>query len=288
MPSIPAAIPPSPYRWPADKRAAVILSVDFDGPTPHLWSARAGRADLLGELEQRRFGPRQGIWRILGMLDRLGLRASFYVPGAIAEAHRSAVGSIIAAGHEIGLHGYMHEGLDELDAAATVETIERATAALVGVGATPPFGYRSPSWQMTPHAWGALRNAAVIYDSSLMGDDRPYWLDGMVEIPVQWALDDAIFYRYVPGTTRPPASPEAVTADWAWEIEAAREYGTLCVITIHPWLSGRAAPVMALERMLAGALAADDLWCGTAAELANHHRLGVRDAGGAELRPGQV
>ncbi len=80
-----------PYPWPQGRRAAVVMSVDFDGPTPFLFNHRDDTRGLLGELEQRRFGPREGVWRLLEIFAELDLHASFYVPGAIAAAHQDAV-----------------------------------------------------------------------------------------------------------------------------------------------------------------------------------------------------
>lgn len=279
---------PDPYPWPAGHRAAAVLSVDFDGPSPHLWSVRQGGRESLAELEQRRFGPRQGIWRVLAMLDRLQLRASFYVPGAIAAAHPAAVKAIVTAGHEVGLHGYLHERPDQLDAAGLRDSLDRSADSLVAAGASPPFGYRAPSWEMTETAWRIIRDAGVRYDSSLMGYDHPYWLAGMVEVPVQWTLDDAVFYRYTPASTRAPVPPSVVVDDWRNELGFAATGASLAMITIHPWLSGRAGRIGLLERMLADTGRDPDLWWTTAAQVADHHR-GVADAaGGDTLRPGAV
>lgn len=222
------------------------------------------------------------------MLDRLSLRASFYVPGAIAEAHPGALRSIISAGHEVGLHGYMHERLDDLGAAQAAATLDRSVQALVAAGASPPFGYRSPSWEMTPEAWDQLCAAGVLYDSSLMGYDHPYWIDGLVEVPVQWQLDDAIFYRYVTGSSRPPVPPSVVMDDWGREISALARFAGLAMMTVHPWLSGRAGRLAAFESMLREAVSDPGIWWATAAQIADHHRAGHTPDGADTLGPGTL
>lgn len=264
--------PPNPYEWPRGRSSAAVVSIDFDGPSPYLWTSRASSAEVMGELEQRRFGPRQGVWRILEMLDRLQLPATFYIPGAVVEAHTGAVRAIIAAGHEVALHGYMHERLNELEAGEVASTIERSVDALVAAGASGPFGYRSPSWEMTPRAWEELCESGVTYDSSLMGYDHPYWMDGLVEVPVQWQLDDAIFYRYVNGSTRPPIPASVVMDDWGREISALARFGGLAMMTVHPWLSGRAGRLVAFEETLADARLDTTIWWTTAAAIADYHR----------------
>ncbi len=279
---------PSPYQWPEGTSSAAVVSIDFDGPTPYLWRSRASAVAVLGELEQRRFGPRQGIWRILEMLDRLQIPATFYVPGAVVEAHTGAVRAVISAGHEMGLHGYMHERLDDLEAGEVASTIERSVEALVAAGASGPFGYRSPSWEMTPEAWEKLCEAGVAYDSSLMGYDHPYWMDGLVEVPVQWQLDDAIFYRYVNGSSRPPVPASVVMDDWSREISALARFGGLAMMTVHPWLSGRAGRLAAFEETLARAKADTTVWWTTAAGIAEHHRDHYSPETAESARPGAL
>ncbi len=279
-PGHPDGAPPA-YEWPAGKSAAAVVSVDFDGPTPYLWASRNSPKQLMGELEQRRFGPRQGVWRILALLERLQIPATFYVPGAIAEAHPAAMRTIVAGGHEIAMHGYLHERLDDLTPDEVGDILDRSMQALAAAGAAPPFGYRSPSWEMTPGAWEKLRTAGVRYDSSLMGHDHPYWLDGLVEVPVQWQLDDAIFYRYVHGSTRAPVPASVVMDDWVREVDAIGRFGGLAMLTVHPWLSGRAGRLVAFEEMLRRAGDHDGMWWATAAEVADHHRGRYQESDGS-------
>lgn len=267
---------------------ALCVSFDFDGPSPYLWATRGERPSVVGELEQRRFGPRIGVWRILDVLGEAGIAASFFVPGAIAAAYPEALGAILERGHEIALHGYLHERVEALSPAELVDVLARSTAALRQAGVSGRLGYRSPSWEMTEAAWDALRAAEVAYDSSLMGSDTPYTIDGLVEVPVDWSLDDAVFYRYVPGTVRPPAPTEAVLAAWTAEIEAARSYGTCVVLTMHPWISGRGARAAALARLLAQYGQDRDIWWATAAQIADHHRTLTGRPAEHHLRPGAI
>src|SRR5690606_3971601 len=174
------------YQWPDGKRCAAAFSIDFDGESPFLWRTRANPTPVLGELEQRAFGPRQGIYRILEMLHRLDIQASFFIPGIIAERYPQAVEAIAKDGHEIGLHGYLHEHVQELDADGIEQMILKGKEALERVVGEREFGFRSPAWEMTPETIRALQRHGIRYDSSLMGYDHPYWIDGLPEIPVQW------------------------------------------------------------------------------------------------------
>ncbi|KID31181.1 putative xylanase/chitin deacetylase [Prauserella sp. Am3] len=260
------------YPWPGGARSAVCLTLDFDGESPHLWRSRENPGEAIGELEQRRYGPRRGIANLLSMMDNLGITATVFVPGWIADRYPRQVTDIADRGHELALHGWCHEppttlGRDDLE-----RSLERAVETLTAVTGIRPTGYRSPSWDMNRSIFDVLHELGIGYDSSLMGDDRPYRAGGLVEVPVDWATDDAPYYRYVGGDPRPPATVPTVQAAWEAELAAARRHGSLCMITVHPWLSGRPARVDALERLLAPVVADDEVCTPTVGELAEHHR----------------
>ncbi|MGA8117346.1 MAG: polysaccharide deacetylase family protein [Actinocatenispora sp.] len=261
------------YPWPRDTRSALCVTFDFDGEAPYLWRNRATGGDGAAELEQRRYGPRRGVYNVLGMLDELRITATFFVPGWIVAHHPAAVREIHEQGHELALHGWCHEPPTELDAVRLSDTLQRAVGALSDITGVLPVGYRSPSFQMTPEAIDVLIGLGLRYDSSLMGDDRPYRIGDLVEVPVDWATDDAPYYRYRAGDPRPPMPAGQLAAAWATEIDAARLHGTLCMLTMHPWLSGRPARIDQLTQVLAGVVADPDLWVGSVAALAEHHRL---------------
>lgn len=260
------------YNWPPGKRAAAIVSIDFDGPSPFLWSNPNSELTTIGELELRRFGPRQGIHRLLELFDSLNLHVSAYIPGAICASQPNTVATILEHGHEVALHGYMHENVTQLGNDQLKEVLEKSSQALEAVGAAGPFGYRSPSWELTTAALNALENHGVLYDSSLMGYDRPYWISNLVEIPVQWPLDDAIFYRYIPGSHWPPVNPQQLISGWKLELEGAKRYGSLFTLTMHPWLSGRAGRMLALAEFLEQFRNDDEIWWTTSNEVALHHK----------------
>lgn len=248
-----------------------MVSVDVDGDVPLLWRSR-GASARLAELEQRRFGPRVGIQRLLDLFRGTDVTASFYVPGDYADRYPTQVAAIADAGHEIGLHGYLHEPPTEQTKSEFEAALARSTCALLDAGGVQPSGFRSPSWDMTTEAFNVLANSGLRYDSSMMGSDTPYRLGGMIEVPVQWTLDDAPFHRYVGGSNPgpPPLRPSDLAARWRDELDAASAYGTLAMITVHDWLSGRATAAAALELVL-DHLEESSLWCATADQVAQWH-----------------
>lgn len=265
-----------PYPWPQGRSGAFAVTVDVDGPIPHLWRTR-DTGTRFSELEQRSYGPRRGIWRLLEIFDAAATRATFYVPGAYAERHPDVVREIVGRGHELGLHGWLHEPPVDLtrqqfyDVTARSLQLLRAYAGDEGI-----VGFRSPSWDMTDDAFDVLIELGLRYDSSVMGDDRPYRLRGITEIPVSWNLDDAPFYRYVGGGApgHPPHRVGDVIERWREEADAARRFGTLAVLTVHDWLTGRPAPAAALADLLVE-LGKSELWMPTVAELVHWHEREV-------------
>src|SRR2546427_2425406 len=105
------------YQWPRRSRSAAVLSFDLDAESGFLFREPEKAKKSLADLEERRFGPRVGVDRILRMLDRLRLRASFYIPGWTVMHHLPQCKRIRDAGHEIGAHGNVHEAVATLDQA---------------------------------------------------------------------------------------------------------------------------------------------------------------------------
>ncbi len=278
----------SAYPWPQGKRAALCATFDFDGESPHLWRRRNDPPADVAEIEQRRYGPRRGIHHVLDTLEEAGVRATFFVPGWIAHTYREAVAEVHAAGHELALHGWCHEPPSALDAAELRETLIRASDVLADISGRRPTGYRSPSFRMAPETFEVLSGLGLRYDSSVMGDDRPYRIGDLVEVPVDWATDDAIYYRYTGGDPRPPYGADALHDAWSAEIEGAREYGTLVNLTMHPWLSGRPARARRLRDLIVAAKDAGDVWIGTVGDLAEHHLDAGRDLRGTEVAVSQI
>ena len=263
-----------PYEWPKGKRSAFLFSVDVDAESPYLWQNRKDLPDRLGLIEQRRFGPREGLWRITDMLDRLGIKGSFYVPSVVAELHPEILPALVSQGHEIGLHGHLHElvadtSQDEFEAA-----LDRSLQVFQSQVGIKPVGFRSPAWEMTGGMIAALKARGIRYDSSLMGYDHPYDIDELPEIPVQWQIDDAIYFRFFGGGADkwPPLAAAQVEESWRDEFEAGRAYGQLFTLTVHPWISGRAQRVAMLERLLTHITQDQTVWTATAAEIAQWHQ----------------
>lgn len=307
IPPSPPAAPSSPtspwpaYAWPDGKAAAALVSVDVDAHVPYMWAHRDAVPDRLGTLEIRRFGPRTGLYRLLDLFRSQGVRASFYVPGLTAETYPEMLDAILDGGHELGLHGYFHEIVADVSDAEFTGALEASLDLFQRRAGIRPVGFRSPAWEMTPFMLAELRRLGLAYDSSLSGFDHPYEINDVVEIPVQWATDDAIFFKFEGGGRDkwPYQSGRAVLDDWLSEWRMLRRFGGLFTLTVHDWISGRAQRLGLLETLLDTILADDAAWVAPAAEIARHHvaspnhgrfavaaalpaAIGVRRFGGAD------
>jgi peptidoglycan/xylan/chitin deacetylase (PgdA/CDA1 family) len=266
-----------PYAWPQGVQSAFCFSVDVDEQSPLLWGLREGPPSrLLGHAEQRAFGSRVGIWRLLDMLDRVGVKGSFYVPALVAERHPQLLPAFIERGHEIGLHGYFHELAQHSSDAEFEASLEASLDLFQRQTGERPAGFRSPAWEMTPFMLKAIHDRGL-YDSSLAGFDHPYTLAGVVEVPVQWLLDDAIYFKFLGGGVDhwPPSPTHDVAQLWRDEWQALHRFGGLFMLTVHDWISGRAHRVLMLERLLQEARSQRGCWVATVGEVARYHAQSV-------------
>jgi len=260
------------YGWPGGQQCAVALSFDVDAESAFVFRSPEKAVRSLAGMEERRFGVRTGVPRILRLLDKYGLRGTFYVPGYTIVHHEAAIRSILDAGHELGAHGNVHESLDTLSDEEEVRVMEDQLQIWESSFDMRPTGYRSPSWELNLGSPAILKRYGFVYDSSLMGDDVPYFLDTpagpLVEVPVQWLLDDAPMYRYVPGSGNGIADPDRVIRMWMQEFDGMRGENGCFVLTMHPWISGRAGRLLGLEQLIHHMRATPGVWFATVGEIA--------------------
>ena len=239
-----------PREWPNSARVAVLLSFDVDNETIAI---RYGDPTV-GSLAEMQYGARVGLPRILTLLDKHKIPASFFIPSVSLAITPAMAEQIKASGrHEFGVHGWIHELNMTLPDSAERALLAKAVAELTTLTGKQPVGYRAPSWNFSPNTLTILRDMGFRYESSLMADDSPYELlqrgqpTGMVELPVQWILDDAPLFdprgeRYM--------NPRDVARVWMDEFDKAYEEGTMFVLTLHPHVSGHRSRIVALELLI--------------------------------------
>ena len=188
--------------------------------------------------------------RLLRLLERRGVRASFFVEGWNGVHHPAQVAEIAARGHELGAHGWLHETWHALDAATEADRLRRATDALRAAAGVAPVGFRAPGGSRTDATEGLLLELGYRYDASLGADMKPTRLPGgLAQIPFAWAGVDGAWYL------RPePAEPEAVRDAWLAALAKAAERGGLFVLVCHAFITGvDEARLAALEAVIEAA-----------------------------------
>jgi len=267
-----AGRPLRPTAWPGGARVAVALSFDSDHETPAL---RDGEV-LPGKLAQGEYGARVGVPRILRLLERFAAPATFFVPAVSALLHDGEVRSYVDGGHEVALHGWIHERNTALPPEVERDLAFRAADTLERLAGTRPVGIRTPSWDFSAHTLSITRELGLAYDSSLMADDDCYELladgepTGVVELPVEWIRDDAPYFmmeRFA--SLRPYTPPRGVLSIWRDEFDAAHAEGGLFQLTLHPHIIGHRSRMAVLTELLEH-ISGHDVWFATHAQVVAH------------------
>ena len=262
-----------PAAWPGGAQCAVALSFDSDHETLTL---RTGEGSP-GRLSQGQYGARAGVPRILRLLDRYDVPATFFVPAVIAMLHPDEQRAVIGDGHEIGIHSWIHERNSTLPPAQERELQMRAADKLEEITGQRPVGIRTASWDFSAHTLAITREMGLLYDSSLMADDDPYELvedgepTGIVELPVEWIRDDYPYWssdRF--GVLRPTISPSGVLEVFRREFDGAYAEGGLFLLTMHPHITGHRSRIQVLEELIRHIRSHSGVWFATHADVARH------------------
>ena len=259
-----------PAAWKDGARCAVALSFDSDHETNEL---RDGGASL-ARLCWGQYGT-LGVGRILAILARYGVPATFFVPGVTARLHPNEQRRLVAQGHEVGMHGWIHELASTLTAAAERELMLRAADTLTDVTGRRPVGMRAPSFEISHDTLAIAEEIGLTYDASLMGHDDPHelLLDGkrsrLVEIPAAWVRDDGAYLWTERFTAVRPYTPPAYVFDiFRRELDAAHAEGGLFQLLMHPHVIGYRSRIWILEEIIRHAQALGGVWFATHAEIA--------------------
>jgi len=261
----------TPKSWPNGARVAVCLSFDDDTEAPLLRDGNTSPTSLSAS----DFGAETGTGRILAMLDRYQMPATFFVTGVDALLHPAMLAAILKSGrHEIGVHGWIHEFPPRLSDGEEERLLDKAIDYLTKVTGKRPMGYRAPSWAFSPNTLDLIRKKGFLYDSSLQAMDEPYEIlangtpTGLVELAIDWTLTET---PYLGQNGRMP-SPELLYQLYKDEFDGAYQEGTMFVLTLHPFLSGHRAPMHHLDQFVAYMKSKPGVWFATCEQIARYVR----------------
>jgi len=263
----------TPKPWPNNSKVAVALSFDMDAETGFLRSAQFSPQPL----SRGEYGPRVGVPRILTLAEKYKVPLTFFIPAVSAQLHPDAVDAILKSPlkHEIGVHGWVHERLTDLRSDEERELTRRAFDFWTKRLGHKPAGIRTPSWDFTATTLSLIRELGFFYDSSLMGDDRPYEIVaegkpiGLVELPVEWILDDFTYYSYDrPSSAYHRMGDNDVLEIYKAEFDKAYEEGTMFLLTMHPFVSGHRSRIAAFEKLIVHMKSKPGVWFATHEQVA--------------------
>jgi peptidoglycan/xylan/chitin deacetylase (PgdA/CDA1 family) len=251
-------------------RSIVCLTFDFDAISG--WIARGMTSP--GPISRGEFGPHVAAPRILALLRRHDVASTWYIPGHTLETYPDACRAVADAGHEIGHHGWTHRPPATLTREQEEAELTRANEAIHRVTGRYARGYRSPSWDLSPHSVDLLLEHGFVYDSSMMGDDyipyrvrkgdaisleQPATLGAetrLIEMPISWTLDDYPHFEFIrtptwilPGNM----NADDVLGNWIDDflyLAENLEWGVI-TYTFHPFVIGRGHRMMILDKLIA-------------------------------------
>ena len=267
-----------PKNWPNGARVAVALSFDIDNSTPILARGTPGSEPM----SRGQYGAIDGLPRILRVLDKENVPASFFIPAVSAALNPEMISSIQAKKrHEIGIHGWIHENLSELnDQAAEQKLLNQSIELLTKAMGKKPVGYRAPSWAMSPFTMKQVKEAGFLYDSSLMASDDAYEISldgqatGVVELPIERIVDDAPYFGAANGSL---PSPELVEQIFRDEFDVAYEEGGLYVLTMHPHYTGHRSRALWLDKLIVYMKSKPGVWFATHQDVATYVKSAATD-----------
>ncbi len=264
----------TPESWPNGARVAVALTFTLNNTANMLANGNSAVVQLTGG----EFGARVGLPRVLEVLDRQAVPATFFIPATAAIVDPQMIPDILERKrHEIGVMGWSDENPIQIDDAAEEERLfTKAVDYLTKAAGRKPVGARGPSDLASRYTMGILKKAGFLYDSTLMAMDEPYELvldgqpSGLVELPVSRYLDDRntlAASRFGPSAL---PSPELIFEVYRDDFDVAYEEGTLFLLTLHPHLIGMRSRIDYLDDLIRYIKSKPNVWFATAEDIARY------------------
>jgi len=265
----------TPKSWPDGAKVAVSFSFDVD--TEPVWMGFQKQTSP-SYMSRGEYGARVGMPRVLDLLGKHKIPATFFIPAVSMLLHPEIVQELRKhPEYEIGFHSYVHENPLTLNETQERSVYEKAMAIFVDQVGKKPAGFRSAAWDLTPSTIKLVQEMGFVYESSMMADDRPYQLiaegkdTGLVELPVEWILDDWPYFQVSwPSKHVAMRNADDVYSIWKEEFDGAYEEGTAYILTMHPQVIGHRYRMQMLDRLITYMKTKTGVWFATHEEIARY------------------
>jgi len=260
----------TPKSWPNGAKVAVLLSFDVDNETIAWWDGEP----TISDLSRGEYGSRVALQRVVSLLEKHNLPASFFIPALSLHVAPQMSDEIKRLPrHEFAVHGWIHERNTRVPADKEREMVINSIKKLTELTGETPVGYRAPSWNFSEATPSIIKEMGFLYESSMMADDRPYELvingepSGIIELPVEWILDDAPLLNPRGDSYTNPREVLQVYKD---EFDVAHQEGTMFLLTMHPHYIGHRSRIVILEELINHIKSKGNVWFATHRETAEY------------------
>jgi peptidoglycan/xylan/chitin deacetylase (PgdA/CDA1 family) len=255
-----------PKSWPNGKRCAVALSVDFDAESSLLFlnNKSLARHDLF------HIGNRQGVPRLLKLFKNFNIPTTFFIPGIVVELYPELTKEIAKHGHEIGLHGWIHENVEDLTKMELLDLYTKSKDVIIKTTGFIPVGIRTPFAKFSEHIPEVAKELGLLYDSSLVSDHDCFIINrrgkstNLLEIPISRIRDDSTYFNY----NKQIVPPKDVLDIWKLEFLKAYEEGGVFQLLVHPHYMGYRSRIWIMEELCKYINTFKDVWFCTHKQLA--------------------
>lgn len=268
-------------QWPDGKVCAAMITVNLNAELFWL-QLDPSCVNMPKTLSLGQYGMTRGLDRVLEVLEQRGLKATFFVPGWVAEHYPEKIRAVRDAGHEIAALGYHHENMALLSEDEQREAIAKGIQAIETACGVTPEGFRSPEGELTLDTLRIAKELGFSYSSNLCDDDRPYIKnlgaeESILEIPIHWVNYDLPYFAFnyhpaFPAGQGRIANYSGVLSNWMDEFDGCREYGLCYVLQLDPAAIGAPGRIGLLEDLLDHMTQYGDVWFATGHDMLESYK----------------
>ena len=262
------------------KKITIAFGIDVDAVGG--WLGSYGGEDSPGDISRGVFAGEVGIPRLVKLMKKYDLPATFFWPGHSIETFPEQFDLTVNEGFEIGVHGYSHENPLAMTREQEADILDYCIDLITNRTGSRRTGYVAPWWEFSHATNELLIERGIKYDHSLMHrDHEPYYVrvgdswtkidydkpasewmkplvrgeeTDLVEIPASWYLDDLPPMMFIKSSPNSHGfvSPRDIEDLWRDQFDwVYREYdNAIFPITLHPDVSGRPQVLLMLERLI--------------------------------------